>query len=103
MKAADISDEEVLNFLADHQGKWTMMWKDYPLPGTCFTNGGHGGFVESIFLNHVPYKVALAKMRALMRREFIGGCDCGCRGDFEITDKGLAFIGRPRVKPYTGY
>ncbi len=50
-----------------------------------------------------PPKVALAKMKALHKRGFVGGCTCGCRGDFEITDKGLEFIGKERTKPYSGY
>ena len=39
-----------------------------------------------------PEKVAMAKMSALIRRGLVTGCTCGCRGDFEITDKGAAFI-----------
>lgn len=33
-------------------------------------------------------KLALAKMAMLIRRGLVDGCTCGCRGDFEITDKG---------------
>jgi len=51
----------------------------------------------------VPPKLLLAKMRQLYNREFVGGCACGCRGDWEITDKGLAFIGQQRTVPYHGY
>jgi hypothetical protein len=39
-----------------------------------------------------PPEVILAKASALMRRGLLGGCDCGCRGDFELTDKGRAFL-----------
>lgn len=35
-----------------------------------------------------PEKVALAKMRALIKRGLVEGCGCGCRGDFVITTKG---------------
>lgn len=37
----------------------------------------------------VPFKVARAKMVSLIRRGLVSGCTCGCRGDFEITQKGL--------------
>jgi hypothetical protein len=37
-------------------------------------------------------EVALAKMRALIRRGLVDGCRCGCRGDFEITAAGRAVL-----------
>jgi hypothetical protein len=39
-----------------------------------------------------PPKVVLGKMRMLMRRGLVEGCGCGCRGDFELTDKGRAAL-----------
>lgn len=99
MKASDIPDLDVLNWLYDRQGQWSFLW--------------YGEFVgreaddgRDVYLSMpsgTPPKVALAKMRQLHKRGFVGGCDCGCRGDFEITDKGLAFLGKPRLKKYTGY
>lgn len=50
-----------------------------------------------------PGKLQLAKMRMLHRAGLVGGCTCGCRGDWEITDKGLARIGVARTKRYSGY
>jgi hypothetical protein len=41
----------------------------------------------------VPAKVVLAKARRLIRRGLLSGCDCGCRGDFELTAKGIAELG----------
>ena len=32
----------------------------------------------------VPPKVILAKCRNLIKRGMLGGCGCGCRGDFEV-------------------
>jgi len=32
----------------------------------------------------VPENLLLAKARKLMRRGLLGGCDCGCRGDYHI-------------------
>jgi hypothetical protein len=40
----------------------------------------------------VPSKVVLAKMRMLIRRGLVDGCDCGCRGDFVITPKGQELL-----------
>ena len=40
----------------------------------------------------VPWKVVLAKFRRCEGRGLVTGCDCGCRGDFELTDKGRDLI-----------
>lgn len=39
-----------------------------------------------------PTRVILSKAKALIRRGLIKGCVCGCRGDFELTDKGKEFL-----------
>ncbi len=100
MKASDISDKAVLEYLAEHQGRWNSLWYGY-FKG----KEDHKDTTDVYYAmpEGTPHKVALAKMRALYKRGFVGGCDCGCRGDFEITDKGLAFIGKERTEPYTGY
>jgi len=36
----------------------------------------------------VPEKVVMAKATKLDKRKLISGCGCGCRGDFEVTEKG---------------
>ena len=97
MQAKDIPDLVVLDYLATQQGRWTMLF------GTEFSTWVDGELVKAKVFGEAPPKVALAKMRALYRRGLVGGCDCGCRGDFEITDKGLALIGRPRTAEYSGY
>lgn len=40
----------------------------------------------------VPWKVLMAKGRRLKGRGLLTGCFCGCRGDIELTDAGLAFL-----------
>jgi hypothetical protein len=39
-----------------------------------------------------PEKVILAKARRLMKRGYIDGCDCGCRGDFTLLEKGREYM-----------
>jgi hypothetical protein len=34
----------------------------------------------------VPKKVFRAKLAAMIRKDILDGCTCGCRGDFEIRD-----------------
>jgi len=87
IKCSDIPDQDVLLALNLTQGSWTSHF-----------HGNLGKFFEKY-----PSKIALAKMNQLLKRGFTGGCGCGCRGDWEITDKGLAFINKPRTKEYTGY
>lgn len=113
MQAKDIPDRDVLEYLADRQGEWTCIWYGHFIGAESREHPPGSGIypwkdepVSDVYLampRGTPEKVALAKMRSLYRRDLVGGCDCGCRGDFEITDKGLALIGRARTKPYTGY
>ena len=84
MKCKDIPDEPILRFLAQHQGKWATHGKGYSMPT-----------VQDAMPPGTPCKLQLAKMRQLHKRGLAGGCPCGCRGDWEITDKGLALIGLP--------
>lgn len=86
MKAADISDGVMLRVIASPNAShragrlssdapnWWMRW-DLDKQFSAF-----------------PSKVVLAKCRQLMKRGLINGCDCGCRGDFEITDKGREYL-----------
>ncbi len=88
-----IDTKAILHFLAKHQGQWST-W-------------GNGGGVMPSVSKAVPglsEKMLILKMGSLIRRGLCGGCaPCRCRGDYEITDKGLALIGVERTKTYTGY
>lgn len=99
MQCKDISTEAILRFLALHQGQWATHGKQY------YRTDGSWGMPSVIWAMPpgTPYRLQLAKMRQLFRAGLVGGCDCGCRGDWEITDKGLVLIGIARTTPYTGY
>jgi len=100
-KTSDLKDEFILELLADHQGQWAFLHDDGSLSwheDTQYTFKSPYKF-EGI----VSPKIILSKFKSLYKRDLCGGCVCGCRGDFEITDKGLQFIGRNRTKRYTGY
>lgn len=65
------------------RARWTTHWSitktddpGWPLP----------------FPENTPEKLRLAKMSQLLSKGLVDGCDCGCRGDWTITDKGLARI-----------
>jgi hypothetical protein len=99
MKTSDIPDEPILKLLAEHQGYWTFWGDDnrlsWPSESMIYT--------ISFPIENVPRKLIHSKWKSLIRRGLIGGCDCGCRGDFEITDKGLESLGQKRIRRYNGY
>lgn len=76
LRCEDIPDRPILQFLSERNiwGTWFS---------TAFSNS-----VRHAMPPGTPDKLVLAKMRQLIRRGVVDGCDCGCRGDFEITDKG---------------
>lgn len=41
----------------------------------------------------VPFKVVAAKLSQLLKRDLITGCDCGCRGDWELLTAGRELAG----------
>ena len=78
----DIPDLPILKFIRDNDpgtgvGWWDMQPRD-----------GYQPTVRDAMPPDIPDKLALAKMRMLMRRGLVNGCTCGCRGDFTLTDKG---------------
>ncbi len=88
----------VLEYLFARQGEWTGLWDLY------FAGKKDKVYdVAEAMPLHWSRRRRLALMRVIVRNGLSGGCDCGCRGDFEITDKGLIYINKPRTKEYTGY
>lgn len=81
LQTKDIPTEPVLEFLAGLRGAPAAWWKSEGIPT-----------VASVFPG-IPEKLLLAKMRSLLKRQFVEGCACGCRGDFVITEKGREFLG----------
>jgi hypothetical protein len=81
MQCKDIPDEPILKFLAIEPKKWHNWYFGDELDVTRAMPPG------------IPEKLILAKMRQLMRRGLVDGCDCGCRGDFFLTPAGLTLIG----------
>ena len=79
LQCKDIPDRPILEMLAKNPKKWHN-W--------C----GAEWNVTSAMPPGTPPKLALAKMRTMIRRGAVDGCPCGCRGNFVITEKGLAEI-----------
>ena len=80
MQCKDIPDIPILKFLLSNKGTWCNWYR---------------GYDHSVCLampNDTPCKLVLAKMKTLIRRGLVKGCTCGCRGDFEITEKGESLL-----------
>ena len=84
MQCKDIPDEPILRLLAASPGQWHCIGDGY----------GHMPSVSPGMPSGIPDKLALAKMNMLLRRGLVDGCGCGCRGDWEITAKGLDWLAR---------
>ncbi len=82
MQCKDIPDEPVLRFLLYHKGKWCNWFEESE---RSVFNAMPGG---------IPGNLVHAKMKSLIRRGLVKGCICGCRGDFEITEKGEQWLAK---------
>lgn len=58
--------------------------------GTWFQ--GFDNSVGTAMPEGTPPKLQLAVMKALIKNGLVDGCGCGCRGDFELTQKGRDLI-----------
>jgi len=84
IQCKDIPSAPILIFISKHGGigcNWFSINK--------FDNPRS---VRHAMLEGVPRKVVLAKMKHLISKGYISGCACGCRGDFELTERGLQVI-----------
>lgn len=80
MQCKDIPDEPILRFLEGLNGEWANWYF------------GDENDVGCAMPAATPEKLKLAKMRMLIRRGLVDGCDCGCRGDFVLSEKGRRFL-----------
>lgn len=89
MKAADLDDGEVVRRID------ALSRDDF---GQTWSTGQRWVFTWDLAESFgVPVKVIRAKMRRLIKRGFVDGCGCGCRGDFYVTTLGAQRFG---VEPY---
>jgi hypothetical protein len=77
MQCKDIPTEPIISFL-NSLGKEPATWL-LKEDGSPFTNS-----VQNAMPLNTPRKVALAKMKQMLRAKLITGCGCGCRGNFKI-------------------
>lgn len=80
MQCKDIPDMPILKHLAKHPSHWHTL------------HPGYRGSIDKAMPPNTPANLVRAKMKTLISRGLVDGCACGCRGDFEISDKGLKYI-----------
>lgn len=68
MKAADISDQAVFDYVRSCRPRWGN-WMD---------------LCDVVLEGKFPAKVVHAKVRQMINKGRLDGCPCGCRGDLEI-------------------
>lgn len=75
MQCKDIPDEVFLSAVrrAGKPGSWRMRW--------------HVQTELEAVVGPVPENLLMAKARKLIARRVMGGCDCGCRGDWHPADE----------------
>ena len=79
----DVPDKPILDFLYQRQ-KDGKTW-------CCWFDGFENSIGQSMPLN-TPEKIRIQKMAKLIKQGLVSGCGCGCRGDYEITKKGIEWL-----------
>lgn len=81
MQCKDIPDAPVLAFLAAHGGIGCSAWE---------AAGDRN--VRLSMPAGTPERLAVGKLARLKQRGLVDGCECGCRGDWELTAAGRAAL-----------
>jgi hypothetical protein len=71
----------VLMFLANQDGKWATWGPSFYMPT-----------VQAVLPVGTKEEVQFRFMRRLQTLGLVSGCDCGCRGDYTPTFKGMVFL-----------
>ena len=72
---------KILMFLAYQDGTWATWGPSFYMPS-----------VQQVFPIGTKEETQLRFMKNLQRKSLVGGCDCGCRGDYAPTLQGLQFL-----------
>jgi hypothetical protein len=77
MQCKDVPDDAFLDAVRRTPGTAAMHWRmRWDVRNT----------LEAA-LGPIPINLFLAKARRLIARGLLGGCDCGCRGDYHLPDE----------------
>lgn len=79
-KASDILDSQILDAITTCRYDWHLQRHPNDPPMACLWD------IQAA-MSEFPPKVVLAKLRSMVKRQILSGCDCGCRGDFQPIAK----------------
>lgn len=80
LQCKNLDKYEILLFLYIHKGE---------LCNNCF---GDERDIRKHLFHKIPLNLFYAKMYQLIHKGYVDGCWCGCRGDYEITEKGIKYL-----------
>jgi hypothetical protein len=83
VQAKHVPELPILRAIKANEPHWTLTWDLFELPE----------------LKEFPHKVVRAKLLNMYNSGLIGGCCCGCRGDFELKPAGLALLKELETTP----
>ncbi|WP_330335636.1 hypothetical protein OHS33_39045 (plasmid) [Streptomyces sp. NBC_00536] len=82
MQCKDIPDDTLRDAVRRTPQRWPLR------PGTVPTRMSWDVHAElETVTGPIPDKLFLAKIRRLFAKGILGGCDCGCRGDFHLIEE----------------
>jgi hypothetical protein len=90
VQCKDIPDRPILEYLS-RQTRWATHWIS-EIPESEWPN------VRAAMPTDIDEKLGRAKMSMLLRRGLVDGCDCGCRGDWQITDEGREWLASHNIE-----
>ncbi len=80
LQCKDLDTDAILYFLYVKKGAWC---------NNCFLDDRD---IRLALFKGIPSNLFYAKMRQVFKNGLVTGCDCGCRGDYEITKKGIKYL-----------
>jgi hypothetical protein len=98
-QAKDIDDRFFLRCV-----DWARWERNPPVPfksqSPGFSNFPHWVFTWNLacLMPAFEERLIVAKAAQLKKRGLVDGCCCGCRGDFELTPAGEAFLGADLIE-----
>lgn len=91
MQCKDIPEKPILQFLDDllflSRDKYSIGFNGTATQFSEFDNSIHKAFPSGCNNNLIK-----AKMGQMIKKGLVDGCNCGCRGDYEITEKGKQLL-----------
>lgn len=83
LSCKEIPDKPIVEFLLKNKGSWCNWYLE-----------NEKDVRNGMPKNLASEKLIHAKMKQLVKRGLVDGCLCGCRGDFEITEKGEEWLSK---------